>query len=247
MPISALPTPAPSTSDPSTFDARGDALIAALPTAITEANALETNVNAKEVTASAAAVTATTQAGLATTNGAAQVVLATAQAVAAAASAANAVAITNAAKWVSGTTYTIGTCTWSPTDYLVYRRKTNGAGTTDPAADSANWEGVSINFSDRAMSCPNVVDDLSYLPPVTFVWDPGSLADGVGETSAAIAVVGAGLGATAVQCIAPYDLQGITLNAYVSASNACKARLQNETGGTIDLASGTWTMQCRRI
>ena len=49
MPITALPTPAPSTSDPSTFDARGDALFGALPTMITEANALEASVNAKEV------------------------------------------------------------------------------------------------------------------------------------------------------------------------------------------------------
>lgn len=93
----------------------------------------------------------------------------------------------------------------------------------------------------------NIIEDLSYLPPVTFTWDPGSLADGAGETSAAITVPGATLGATAVQCIAPYDLQGITLNAWVSAADACMARLQNETTGTIDLASGTWVMQCRRI
>jgi hypothetical protein len=39
---------------------------------------------------------------------------------------------------------------------------------------------------------------------------------------------------------APYDLQGITCNGYVSAANAVKIRIQNETGGTIDLASGTW-------
>lgn len=96
-------------------------------------------------------------------------------------------------------------------------------------------------------TCQNVVEDLSYLPPVTFTWDPGSLADGVGETSSAITVPGATLGSTAVQCIAPYDLQGITLNAYCDAANSCKARLQNETTGTIDLASGTWTMQARRI
>jgi hypothetical protein len=55
MPITALPTPAPSTSDPLTFDARADALFGALPTMITEANALETNVNAKEAAASLSA------------------------------------------------------------------------------------------------------------------------------------------------------------------------------------------------
>ena len=98
-----------------------------------------------------------------------------------------------------------------------------------------------------AADCENVVEDLSWLPPVTFTWDPGSLADGVGETSSAIAVPGAVLGSTIVHCVAPYDLQGITLNAWVDAANSCKARLQNETGGVIDLASGTWVMQGRRI
>lgn len=93
----------------------------------------------------------------------------------------------------------------------------------------------------------NLVEDLSYLPPVTFAWDPGSLDDGVGETSAAVPYPGATLGGVAVQAIAPYDLQGITCNAYVDAANSCKVRLQNESGGTIDLASGTWTLQARRI
>ena len=95
--------------------------------------------------------------------------------------------------------------------------------------------------------CENIIEDLSYYPPVTFTWDPGSLADGVGETSAAISVPGVSLGGAAVQCIAPYDLQGVTLNAYVNAADSCQARLQNETTGTIDLASGTWIMQARRI
>ncbi len=99
----------------------------------------------------------------------------------------------------------------------------------------------------KTHDCENVVEDLSWLPPVTFTWDPGSLDDGVGETSSAIAVPGAVLGSTIVQCVAPYDLQGITCNAWVDAANSCKARLQNETTGTINLASGTWVMQGRRI
>jgi|CXWL01.1.fsa_nt_gi hypothetical protein len=44
--------------------------------------------------------------------------------------------------WVSGTTYAIGDLTWSPIDYAVYRRITNGAGTTDPSADATNWAAV---------------------------------------------------------------------------------------------------------
>jgi hypothetical protein len=70
-------------------------------------------------------------------------------------------------------------------------------------------------------------------------WDPASLADGAGETSSGITVTGAALG-DFVLVSAPYDLQGITCNGYVSAANTVKIRLQNETGGAIDLASGTW-------
>ncbi|MBY0498907.1 MAG: hypothetical protein K2Q14_07035 [Gammaproteobacteria bacterium] len=41
--------------------------------------------------------------------------------------------------WVSGTTYTAGQVRYSPIDSLMYRRKTNGAGTTDPSLDTTNW------------------------------------------------------------------------------------------------------------
>ena len=122
MAITPLPDP-PSRQDPTNFAAEGDALLGALPTFVSEANALETNVNANEVTASAAAVTATTQAGYAEDS-------ATVAAASAAAS---------AEKWVSGTTYTEGDTVWSPADYQTYRRKTNGAGTTDPSSDTTNW------------------------------------------------------------------------------------------------------------
>ena len=44
MPITALPTP-PSTDDPTNFDSRADTFLAALPTFVTEANALEADLN----------------------------------------------------------------------------------------------------------------------------------------------------------------------------------------------------------
>lgn len=54
MAMNALP-PAPNRSDPVTFSDRGDALMAALPGFVAEANALEANVVAKEASAVAAA------------------------------------------------------------------------------------------------------------------------------------------------------------------------------------------------
>lgn len=73
-------------------------------------------------------------------------------------------------------------------------------------------------------------------------WNPGSLDDGAGETSSGITATGAALG-DFVLVSAPYDLQGITCNGYVSAADTVKIRLQNETAGTIDLASGTWRVR----
>lgn len=73
-------------------------------------------------------------------------------------------------------------------------------------------------------------------------WGPGSLADGAGETSANITVTGAALG-DHVLVSAPYDTQGIIAYGWISAANPAKIRIQNETGGTIDLASGTWKVK----
>lgn len=46
---------------------------------------------------------------------------------------------TTSAVWVSGTSYTIGQVRYSPINFGNYRRKTNGAGTTDPSLDTTNW------------------------------------------------------------------------------------------------------------
>ena len=123
MAITPLPA-APSRAVPSTFSTLADAFLAALSTFVTEANALETNVNAKEVSAAASAASALSR---------------KTDAEAAAALAALTV---GAAKWVSGTTYAIGNVVWSPTNYLSYRRTTNGAGTTDPSSDTTNWSAL---------------------------------------------------------------------------------------------------------
>lgn len=64
MPMTALPA-SPSRADAANFTARADALMTALPTFVTEANALEANVNAKESSASASAVTALSSASMA--------------------------------------------------------------------------------------------------------------------------------------------------------------------------------------
>ena len=110
------------------------------------------------------------------------------------------------------------------------------------AGNDCQDQTFSISTSIVALSPSfNIFDNTGTGAPLkgSATWDPGSLADGAGETSSAITVTNAQFGDT-VSFAAPYDLQGITGNAYVSATNAVKIRLQNETGGSIDLASGTW-------
>lgn len=68
-------------------------------------------------------------------------------------------------------------------------------------------------------------------------YDPPSLADAVGTTTT-VTVTGAVLGDYA-QASFGLDLQGIGVTAYVSAADTVSVRFQNESGGTIDLASST--------
>ena len=121
MPITALPTP-PSRSDPTNFATEADAFLGALPTFQAEANDLQTDVNTKQTLAAASQTAANTSE-----------VNAAASELAAANSAGVSI-------WVSGTTYSIGNVRFSPITYLTYRRKTAGAGTTDPSADVTNWQ-----------------------------------------------------------------------------------------------------------
>lgn len=68
MPITALPTPPLPTDTPADFNTKAFALLGALPTFVTEANALETAVDADATTATTQANLATTQANSAATS-----------------------------------------------------------------------------------------------------------------------------------------------------------------------------------
>lgn len=75
-------------------------------------------------------------------------------------------------------------------------------------------------------------------------YDPASLADGAGATTT-VTVTGAALGDFAEASFS-LDLQGITLTAWVSASNTVSVRFQNESGGPLDLGSGTLKARVRK-
>ncbi len=79
----------------------------------------------------------------------------------------------------------------------------------------------------------------------TLVFNPPSMSNGTGTTSAAITVTGAAFG-DFVDVAAPYTLAGIVATGYVSAANTVVIRLHNSTGAAVDLASGTWRVCVRR-
>lgn len=73
-----------------------------------------------------------------------------------------------------------------------------------------------------------------------------SLADAAGA-SQAITVAGVALGDVVLGVAFGVDLQGITVTAYVSAANTVTVRVQNESGGTLDLASTTVTLVVAKV
>ena len=134
-----IPTlnPPLASDDVATFNSKAFDFVSDLVTWTTEVNSAGTTIATNASTASAAASTATTQAAVATS----------------AATAAGAVA------WVSGTTYAEGDVRYDTTDFLTYRRKTAGAGTTRPGLDSTNWAllVVSHNIVRRAITGADTV------------------------------------------------------------------------------------------
>jgi len=113
------------------YNTKAYAWAQALPTFGTQLTAVGTTTYNNAVEAAASAATASGY--VSTVAGSAS---------AAAASAVSAAEVANAGAWVSGTTYAQGGCVWSPTSFLTYRRKTAGAGTTDPASDPTNWQAL---------------------------------------------------------------------------------------------------------
>lgn len=123
--ITSAPTPGPQRGEKATFSSRMDAFVTWISAAVAQFGVAATNAYSNAVdafnSATNAAASATSAAGSAS-----------------AAALASGVTI-----WVSGTTYAIGDCRFSPINSGTYRRKTAGAGTTDPSADGTNWALIS--------------------------------------------------------------------------------------------------------
>jgi len=76
-------------------------------------------------------------------------------------------------------------------------------------------------------------------------YDLASLVDGAGATTT-VTVTGAALGDFVTAVSMGVDLQGIQVTGWVSAADTVSVRFQNETGGTLDLASTTLAVRVRK-
>jgi hypothetical protein len=76
-------------------------------------------------------------------------------------------------------------------------------------------------------------------------YDPANLVDGAGVTTT-VTVTGAALGDYALVSFS-LDLQGVTVTSWVSSANTVSVRFQNESGGAMDLASGTLRARVKKL
>jgi hypothetical protein len=104
--------------------------------------------------------------------------------------------------------------------------------------------GVQLATYQAVVPLMNGMANIDLDLPVTFTYDPPNIANGAGSTSSGQAMTGATFGDT-IRVAAPYDQQGLTATAYVSAANTAVVRLENQTGGAINLGSGTWKLYRR--
>lgn len=107
---------------------------------------------------------------------------------------------------------------------------------TDMSATNPQTGGGWFEFDNNRMGDTGIVN-LYGRRYGSATFNPSNLADGAGETTT-VTVTDAALGDFAEASFS-LDLQGITLTAWVSAANTVSVRFQNESGGPLDLASGT--------
>lgn len=128
---------------------------------------------------------------------------------------------------------------------------TEGVITNNRITDISSYNVRCLNTSTSTICAHNDADDTTnlFLSGVTqrrnswniftgsATYDPPSLVDGAGTTTT-ISVTGVAVGDFARASFS-LDTQGITITAWVSATNTVSVRFQNESGSTLDIASGT--------
>lgn len=137
-----------------------------------------------------------------------------------------------ATAWVSGTTYAVGNVRYDPTDFLTYRRKTAGAGTTRPGLDPTNWQLISGTGDVNSVSNQTIGGTKAFSGLCTFsntgAWSVGgthifkdaSGNVGFGTTSPGTKVHAVASGAAARLRAQSSDASGVTVEMLADSSTA---------------------------
>ncbi len=105
---------------------------------------------------------------------------------------------------------------------------------------------IPVEYSSSAIASlfRDVDNEVSRLTAMagTAVWDPANILDG-DNASVAVVVPGARVNTlSSVRVFAPYTLSGLGVSGYVSANDRVTIVLNNNTGGAVNLGSGTWAV-----
>lgn len=116
--------------------------------------------------------------------------------------------------------------------------ETDWASTLWPGASTALGQDRTVTLldGDGALVCD--------MNSITVTLDPNSLAADHNDVETVV-FPGTILGDEIV-AVAPYDLQGIMVTAYVQTAGICKVLFYKPTPGVVDLATGSWKVHQRR-
>lgn len=118
----------------------------------------------------------------------------------------------------------------SVADTVAVRFQNETAGTVDLGSTT-----LRVHVIPKALGSALTALGGCFFGSVTY--DPPNLIDAAGTTTT-VSVLGAQIGDFPIVSLG-VDLQGITVTSYVSAADVVSVRLQNESGGTLNLASTT--------
>jgi hypothetical protein len=78
----------------------------------------------------------------------------------------------------------------------------------------------------------------------TTTWDPGSLANGATEKKSSVTVTGVAVGDPVTASLTTIVSSDWAVQACVTATNTVEVKITNNTGGVVDLGSGTLRINC---
>ncbi len=113
-----------------------------------------------------------------------------------------------------------------------------------PSVQVTGFDNINASLRQIIVAINNLTAALGNAFPVlssSEVWDPPSVSSGA-QTTTTITVTGAAVGAPATASFS-LSLSGLTLSAYVSATNTVTVVLSNLTGAPVDLSSGTLSVR----